>query len=110
MNRLLKVNELIKKQVSEIMSRELDLKSGVFLTVAKVDTTPDLRYTRVFISVFPESEIAYAEKALKNEIYAIQGELNRRLSMKPLPKIEFKIDMTEAKADEIEKLLKEIKN
>lgn len=107
-NRILKINELIKKNIGEIIARELDLKSGVFVTVAKVDTTPDLRYTRIFVSIFPEKEIDYAAKTLQKELYQIQGALNKKLVMKPLPKIEFKIDMTESKADEIEKLLKEI--
>ena len=106
--RLPRINELIKKHISEIISRELDLKPGVFVTVAKVDTTPDLRYTRIFVSIFPEKEIKYGAKTLEKELYQIQGALNKKLSMRPLPKIEFKIDMTESKADEIEKLLKNI--
>lgn len=107
-SRLPKVNELIKKHISEIIARDLSLKPGVFITVSKVDTTPDLRYTRVFVSIFPEREIRYATETLKKEAYRIQGALNKKLSMKPLPKIEFKLDTTEAEADEIERLLKEI--
>ena len=107
-NRLDKVNELIKQTIAEIIERELSLKAGVFVTVAKVDTTPDLRYTRVFVSIFPEKEISYVTKSLANEMYHLQGSLNKKLSMRPLPRIEFKLDMTESKADKIEKLLKEI--
>ncbi|HPN96599.1 MAG TPA: 30S ribosome-binding factor RbfA [Candidatus Moranbacteria bacterium] len=106
--RISKINELIRQHVSDIMLKELSLKEGVFVTIAKVDTSPDLRYTRVFISIFPESETSYVTKTLEKEIYEIQGELNRRLHMKPLPKIQFHVDKTESKADEIEKLLKEI--
>lgn len=94
--------------MGEIMIRELDLKPGVFITISKVDTSSDLRYTRIFISIFPEKDIEYVENTLKKEIYKIQGCLNKKLSMKPLPKIQFKTDMTESKADEIEKLLKKI--
>lgn len=107
--RIDRINELIKHYINDILLKDLSLKSGVFVTISKVDTTPDLRYTRVFISIFPEREIGYAERTLNQEIYKIQGQLNKKLHMKPLPKIEFKIDMTESKADEIEKLLKEIK-
>ena len=106
--RIEKVNELIKKYLSEILLRNLDLKSGVFVTIAKVDTTPDLRYTRVFVSVFPEKDTEYVLKTFNKEIYKIQGFLNRKLAMKPLPRIEFRVDVTEAKADEIEKLFREI--
>lgn len=107
-NRIEKINALVQRNLGEIITRELSLKAGVFLTIAKVDTTPDLRYTRVFVSIFPEKERAYAMKALQNEIYTLQGALNKTLSMKPLPKIEFKIDLTESKADEVEKILKQL--
>jgi len=107
-NRIEKINALIQKNLSEILTRELSLKPSVFITISKVDTTPDLRYTRVSVSIFPEKEIDYVMKALRNEVYSLQGKLNRSLSMKPLPKIEFKTDLTESKAEEVEKLLKQI--
>ena len=107
--RISKINELIKQQISEIISRELNLKPGVFLTVAKVDTSKDLRYTHIFISIFPEKEINYAMKTLRKETYFIQGKFNKKLFIKIIPKIEFVIDTTESKADEVEKLLNDIK-
>lgn len=106
--RTIKINELVKQHVNEIILKELALKSGVFVTIAKVDTTPDLRYTRIFVSIFPEKEINYIEKTLTKEIYHIQGALNKKLHMRPLPKIQFITDMTASKADVIEKLLREI--
>lgn len=105
-DRLPKINDLVRKYVDEIILKELSLKSGVFITIAKVDTSPDLRYTRVFISVFPEKEFGYALKTLEKELYAIQKSLNKKLQIKPLPRLEFRSDFTESKADEIEKLLK----
>jgi len=106
--RIQKINELVRQHVNDIILKDLSLKEGVFVTIAKVDTTSDLRYTRVFVSIFPEREIDYALKTLEKEIYKIQRNLNKRLYMRPLPKLEFKVDMTESKADKIEKLLKEI--
>ncbi|HCP08529.1 MAG TPA: 30S ribosome-binding factor RbfA [Candidatus Moranbacteria bacterium] len=106
--RITKINSLIQQHMGEILTKDISLKAGVFVTVSKVDTTPDLRYTRIFISIFPEKEIDYTVKTLEKELYQIQGKLNKRLVMRPLPKIEFKVDMTESRADEIERLLKEI--
>jgi ribosome-binding factor A len=107
-NRLLKINELVRKYVNEIILKELTLKSGVFLTIAKVDTTIDVRYTRVFVSVFPESEFPYALKTLEKERHNIQLQLNKKLRIKPLPRLEFRSDFTESEAAKIEKLLKEL--
>lgn len=106
--RIQKVNELIRQQISEIISRELNIKPGVFVTISKVDTTKDLRYTRILISIFPEKETEYAVKTLEKELYSIQGRLNKKLFLKPIPKIEFVADTTEAEADNIEKILKKI--
>lgn len=106
--RIEKINELVRKTISEIILKNLSFKEGVFVTIVKVDTSKDLRYTRVFVSVFPEKEIQYAEKTLAKELFNLQGKLNKKLHMRPLPKLEFRFDMTEAKADEIEKLLKNL--
>lgn len=106
--RVQKINALIKKNLGEILTRNLNMKPGIFLTIAKVDTTPDLRYTRIFVSVFPEKETDYAMKTLQKELFSLQKELNKKLHMRALPRLQFKNDTTEAEADVIEKLLKEI--
>jgi ribosome-binding factor A len=106
--RIVKLNKLFKEHLGEIFQRELSIKPGVFLTIAKVDTTPDIRYTRVSISVFPYKEADYVMKTLSKEIYQIQGALNKKLKMRPLPRIEFILDSTEEEADKIEKILTQI--
>lgn len=105
-----KVNSLIREEIADIFNRELDLKPGVFLTVLKVDTTSDLRYTNIFVSVFPEKEGNYALVALKNEKSNVQRILNKKLHMKVVPRVVFKLDKTEAEADIIEGLLRQIEN
>ncbi|HBO17078.1 MAG: Ribosome-binding factor A [Candidatus Moranbacteria bacterium GW2011_GWE2_35_2-] len=106
--RVEKINSLISKHISEIISRQLSLKPGVLVTVSKVDTSSDLRYSQVSVSIFPEKETAYVINTLKKEIYAIQGSLNRKMPTRIIPKIRFKPDATKAEADAIEKILKKI--
>jgi ribosome-binding factor A len=106
--RVTKVNELIRQQLSEIINRELSLKPGVFITLSKVDTSKDLRYTRMFVSVFPEEESHYIVETLKKELGGLQKKLHEKLYMKPLPKLSFEIDGTEKEADKVEKILKEL--
>ena len=107
--RIRKINSLIQSDISEILMRELDLKSGVFITVAKVDTTSDLRYTRIFVSIYPTKETNYAMQTIKKELYHLQGALNKKLHMRPLPRMEFFLDTTEQEADDIEHVLKKLK-
>ena len=106
--RIEKINELIRQEVGALLMREVTFKSGVLVTTAKVDTTPDFRYTRISLSVYPETETNYVLKTLKNEIFDIQGKLNKKLKIRPLPRIQFVIDETEVEADRVEKLLERI--
>lgn len=106
--RITKVNELVRKHLGEIMERELSLKPGVFITIAKVDTSKDLRYTRMFVSVFPEQEAHYVSETLKKELPQLQKKLHGKLYMKPLPRLSFEIDRTEEEADKVEKILKDL--
>ncbi len=78
------------------------------MTIAKVDTTPDLRYTRISVSVFPEQEESYAIATLRHEQGRLQKALNAKLSMKIRPRILISTDHTERSADVVEKLLLEI--
>ncbi len=104
--RVTKINTLIHKHLAEIMERELSLKKGVFITIAKIDTSRDLRYTRMFLSIFPEKETHYVSETLKKELSRIQKNLYAKLSMKPLPRLSFEIDKTAESADKVEKILK----
>jgi ribosome-binding factor A len=106
MNRVDRINELIRTTVAEIIAREVELPLGNFVTVVKVDTSRDLRYARVFVSVFPEKKFGKTLEVLRKKLFLIQGALNKKLHMKPLPRIEFVADKTEAEADKIEKILK----
>lgn len=108
-SRIDRINELIKETLARIILEEAEIPSGVFVTIAKVDTSRDLRYTRVFVSVFPEKRFGQAMGLLDKKIYLIQGSLNRKLSLKPLPKIEFVADKTEVEADKIERILKSVR-
>jgi ribosome-binding factor A len=107
-HRITRINILLLELLSALLKKELSLKKGIILTLTRVDTSRDLRYTRVFVSVFPETETVYALKTLGREKHDLQVKLHRKLSMRPLPRIDFFLDTTERGADEIEKILKEI--
>lgn len=107
-SRVDQINELLRSELGEIFRKEVSLKQGVFVTVSKVETTRDLRHTKVSISVFPESEEDYAMKTLSKELFGIQKMLYTKLYMKPMPRIHLLSDYTEQKADVIEKLLRTI--
>lgn len=107
-DRIAKVNEFILHALGEIIERELSLKRGVLVTLTRVDTTRDLRYTRVFVSAYPESERDYVLQTLRHEESRLQRALHGRLTTKIKPALSLALDTTESDADEVEYLLKKI--
>jgi ribosome-binding factor A len=103
-NRIQKVNELIKEEVSKILLTELGDHKGL-LTITAVETTPDLRQATVWFRYLngDETEI---EKELKAKERSIQHEVNRKFTMKYVPKISFRYDKSGEYADKINELLK----
>ena len=108
-HRLEKINDLIRDTIAQIIVKHLSLKKDVFVSVTNVDTSKDLRYARVFVSVFPVEHKDYIEKTFARETYHIQGILNKTLRMKPLPRLEFIIDETQQKLGELDEIFEQIR-
>lgn len=102
--RIQKINSLIQHELGDILSREIDSPHHALITITEVITSKDLRNCTVYISVFPEK---YARKSLSiiQRHRGIQRLLSRRLFLKFLPKLTFKIDNTQERAAEIYRLL-----
>lgn len=103
--RVEKVGELLREELGKLLVSELRLKAGVLVTISRVRVTPNLKEARISVSVFPEVEADYVQKTIDNELYRLQGILNRRLHMRPLPRLFFERDVTERNAQAVEETL-----
>ncbi|MEK7578799.1 MAG: ribosome-binding factor A [Patescibacteria group bacterium] len=103
-------NELIKKELGKIIFNFLDVNTGVLVTITKALTNPNLFTSDVYISVYPSSETKEILDKLNHSIYQIQQLLNKKLEVRPVPKIIFKRDKNPEETDKVEKLLEEIKH
>jgi ribosome-binding factor A len=63
-----------------------------FVTVTRVDLTPDLRYARVYVGVLGEDEKGPSFEALKSASGFIRREVGRRLRVRFSPEIDFRYD------------------
>jgi len=77
--------------------------------VTRVDVSRNLIHAKIYISVMPESETQQISEVLNQKIYDVQQRLNKRLKMRPIPKINFVVEKETAQAGKIEELLEEIK-
>lgn len=100
-NRIEKLNSLIQKQLGIIIIDFLDPQNLV--TITKVDTSRDLKWTKVWVSVLGDETAVL--RALEKNVYEIQGELNRTLTLKVLPRIQFALDTSPKYAAHISELL-----
>lgn len=107
--RVPQVNELLKKEIGALLLRDLEIEEGVIVTVTRVESTLNLQVARVYISVMPEQESQKVMEFLEREIFSIQQELNKRLRMRPVPKIEWRSETKTKEAQQIEELLDRIK-
>ncbi|MFA6255424.1 MAG: 30S ribosome-binding factor RbfA [Patescibacteria group bacterium] len=108
-HRLSQINELIRSELNQLLLTELEFPPGCLVTIVRVETSRDLRHAKVWLSVMPTYYIKKVLIKLKSRIGHLQFLLNKKLATKPLPRLNFAIDDTESKAQEIEQLLDQIR-
>jgi len=106
--RIKRVNELLRHEISQLLLKEIDFGNAL-VTITKVESSSDLRQAKIKISVMPTEQNERVLHILERNIFHLQQLLNKKLTMKIVPKIIFEIDKAEIKAQQIEKLLQEIK-
>ena len=92
-DRMRRVNEAVREVVSARLAEGLrDPRIG-FVTVTSVDTSPDLRQARVYVSVLGDAEQRDATMAgLESAHGVLQLAVARELRMKHTPTLEFLFD------------------
>ena len=103
------VNELLHQELGSILLREFDVPEGTIVTITRVDASPNLQQAKIYISVMPEEKAKEVLRLLKKEVYEMQQLLNKRLNMRPVPRIEWVVETKTQEAQEIEEILDRIK-
>ena len=104
-----RVSDLIREEIAEIIMYKLKDPRIGFVTVTGVDLSPDLKNARVFVSILKEDERDLTLEILNAAKTFIRSILAKRLKMKFIPVVEFKIDSSIEYGYKIDRLLKEIK-
>lgn len=107
--RVLRVNNLIQQELNRFFLKELDFNVDTLVTITRVDTYSNLIESNVYISVWPERKKEDIMAFLNRRIYFIQQELNKRLKMRPVPKIKFLAEKLISQASEVEEVLEKLK-
>ncbi len=107
--RIPKVNQLIKRELGQILLREIDFPKNVLVTVTRAETSIDLEEAKIYVSVIPEEQIVRVLHILETRVYNLQQKLNKRLQMRPTPRIRFCQEKETSEAERIEELLEGLK-
>lgn len=93
-NRITRINEEIRNELSTIIRNDLkDPRVNKLTSVVRVDTTPDLKFCKVFVSVLGDTEVQEeTEKGLKSSSGFIRNELARRINLRNTPELHFVLD------------------
>ncbi len=109
LKRIERVNQLLKRELSQLILREIEFPKDILVTVTRVDALDNLSEARVYVSVLPEKDSTRVLQILGKKIYFLQQKINRRLKMRPVPQIRFLEEKATADAGRIEELLAQLK-
>lgn len=105
-----RVNELLRSEISELVSRELkDPRLTGLISITEVKTTSDLRHSRVYVSVYGSDEEQKSSlAALRSAAGFLRYEVAQRVTLRHMPELEFELDTSMEHGDRILRLLKQV--
>jgi ribosome-binding factor A len=106
-NRLLRVNELVKRQLSIIITRDMRFED-VLVTINHVDVSPDLKNAHVFVSVLGKGSHKGVIAQLDASRAALQAEMAKDVVLKYTPHLTFQLDNSIERGDRVFEILREI--
>ena len=85
-NRIGRINEEIQRELSELLRSLKDPRvQKTMVSVTRVDTTADLRYAKVYVSIYDKEQSKEVLKGLKSSGGFLRHELANRLSLRYTP-------------------------
>ena len=92
-NRIAIINEEIQKELSALLRNVKDPRvQDVMISITRVETTPDLRYTKVYVSFLQQEKADEAMKGLKSAAGFLRRQLGTNLRLRYAPEIVWAAD------------------
>ena len=107
-----RINSELQRQISIIISEDIkDPRIGTaIISVTKVKTTPDLKYAKVYISVYTKDNNKEQQKesfdtVVRSALY-IRNALKTRVKIRNIPELNFVLDTVEEEGSRIDEILR----
>lgn len=108
-NRLGRIDEELKKEISQIIGYELkNPKITGLISVTKTKITPDLKYAKVYVSILNSKNSKETFANLKKSAGYIRTEIAKRMNLRMTPELVFVLDDSMEYGAKIDEILKGI--
>ena len=92
-NRINRINEEIQKSLADALRTVKDPRvSGTMISITHVETTPDLRFAKIYVSFLEESKAAEALKGLKSAGGFLRRQVSNDLKLRYTPELVWALD------------------
>lgn len=106
--RIPRLNEQLKREITEILRYEVKDPRIGFVTLTRVEASPDLMLAKAYVSVMGEEEQKQETlEGLGAAAPFVRSELGKRLSIRRVPEIDFRLDRSLEHVQRIDELLEE---
>jgi ribosome-binding factor A len=106
-----RIDELLREEIGRIVTRDIADPRVGFATITKVETTPDLRHARVWVSVIGQpKERSQTISALARAMPFVRRELGRNLRLKRIPDLHVELDEAAERGTRVLHLLDELRS
>ena len=107
-NRIGRINEEIQRELSALIPAVKDPRVSGMISVTAVETTPDLRYAKAYISVLDKENGERVLKGLRSASGWLRRELGSALKLRYTPELVFQLDDSIDKGAHILELLRSV--
>ena len=107
-NRIGRINEEIQRELSDLLRTVKDPRVRGLVSITRVDTTADLRYAKVYVSVLDKSDGKDVIRGLRSASGYLRREIGRALSLRYTPELIFQQDDSIDRGTHILKILNDI--
>lgn len=107
--RIARLRELFKEEISAILHREMKDPRIGFVSVTDVELSQDLRHAKVFVSILGDAEAKVKTMAgLDSAQGFIRKELGRRIRLRHIPEMMFRLDESIERGVRVQRLLRQV--
>lgn len=108
-DRLNRVNEELKKEISRIVTFELkNSKVTGLISVTKAKITPDFKYAKIYVSILNSKSIGKTMEGIKESAGFIRSQIAKNINLRITPELIFELDDSLDYGAKIDSILKEL--